>query len=264
MKLSKSISMREIKRIADQIFKAYRDGEKIPLASMLKPGITPSEAYLVQKEYLHSRLASDEICGFKAGLCTSGAQNKFDYNEPLSGVLYSSGNFSEGKVPCYPSGQMIIETEIGLVPGSDIFSPVSSVKEMKDLIAEVMPAIEFPDHNFADLDNYKVVDLIACNVIASGSLEGIRISSDKFDINNAEVCLYHEGRKIDSGVGSNTWKDDQWESALWLVNRIIEDGYTIRKGHFLLTGAMGSMVLAEKGNYRADYGKLGIIEFEVI
>ncbi len=264
MILNESIPMKDIKRVAEIIFKAYREREKIPLVSVLKPGITPSEAYEVQKEYLNSRLASDNICGFKAGLCTSGAQNKFDYDEPLSGVLYSSGNCSERRVPHYLSGQMIIETEIGLVPGSDISSPVSSVKEMKDLIAEVMPAIEFPDHNFADLDNYRVVDLIACNVIASGSLEGIRISSDKFDINTAEVCLYHEGKIMDTGVGRNTWKDDQWESALWLVNRIIEDGYTIRKGHFLLTGAMGSMVLAEKGNYRADYGKLGIIEFEII
>lgn len=231
---------------------------------MLKPGITPIEAYQVQKRYIDLRLLNDDICGFKAGLCTTAAQKKLDYSEPLSGILYSSGNYSGDTIPLYPSGHMIIETEIGLVLDSDISAPVQNIEEMKSLISHFMPAIEFPDHNFVDLKNYRAVDLISCNVIASGSKEGIRIPCDNYDINGVGVSLYHEGEKIDGGVGSNTWKDDQWEAALWLVNRIVEDGYTIRKGNFLLTGSMGSMILAEKGRYRADYGNRGSIEFEIV
>jgi len=231
---------------------------------VLKPGITPIEAYQVQKRYIDLRLLNDDICGFKAGLCTTAAQKKLDYSEPLSGILYSSGNYSGDTIPLYPSGHMIIETEIGLVLDSDISAPVQNIEEMKSLISHFMPAIEFPDHNFVDLKNYRAVDLISCNVIASGSKEGIRIPCDNYDINGVGVSLYHEGEKIDGGVGSNTWKDDQWEAALWLVNRIVEDGYTIRKGNFLLTGSMGSMILAEKGRYRADYGNRGSIEFEIV
>lgn len=262
--MNKSGSIADIEKVADQIFDAFTKGDKIPLASVLKPGITPTEAYMVQKKYLGSRLATDGICGFKAGLCTTAAQNKLDYSEPLSGILYSSGNYSGDIIPLYPSGHMIIETEIGLVAGSDILTSVKDIEEMKSLISHVMPAIEFPDKNFIDLENFGAVDLISCNVIASGSKEGTRIPCDNYDINGVGVSLYHEGRKIDGGVGCNTWKDDQWEAALWLVNSIVDHGYIIEKGKFLLTGALGSMILAEKGRYRADYGDLGSIEFELV
>jgi len=257
-------STKEQDKMAEQIYRAYLNGEKIPNISLINQGITSEEAYQIQKKYLAMRLDSDAICGFKAGLCTSGAQKKLDYTEPLSGILYASGNYRERSVPMYPSGRMIIETEIGLVMGRDISAHIESVAEMKEAIDNVMPAIEFPDHNFADIEHFTALDLISCNVIASGCMEGIKVPAVEYDLNNIKVSLYYENEVIDSGIGSNTWKNDQWESARWLVNSIIDHGYVIKKGSFLLTGALGSMVTARKGSYRADYGKLGRIEFDIV
>jgi 2-keto-4-pentenoate hydratase len=259
--VNKNILSGETKVLADRIYAAFKEGNRIPHVSRLKPGITASEAYEVQKEYVRLRLEDDSICGFKAGLCTRGAQAKLDYSEPLSGILYSSGNFRDADIPLFPSGRMIIETEIGMVISKDITSPVKDREEMKSLVDEVMPAIEFPNKNFMDPADFGAVDLIACDVIAAGSFEGKRMFLGDLDLNSVEVSLYRDGEKIDGGTGNNTWKNDQWESALWLVNSIISSGYTIKKGQFLLTGALGTMVAASEGAYRADYGELGVIEF---
>lgn len=259
--MKKQISSGETGLLADRIYTAFQEGNRIPHVSRLKPGITASEAYEVQKEYVRLRLEDDSICGFKAGLCTSGAQAKLDYSEPLSGVLYSSGNFRDNDISLFPSGRMIIETEIGMVISRDITSPVKDTEEMKSIVDEVIPAIEFPDKNFMDPADFGAVDLIACDVIAAGSFEGKKMLLGDLDLNSVEVSLYRDGEKIDGGTGNNTWKKDQWESALWLVNKIIGAGYTIKKGQFLLTGALGSMVMATEGEYRADYGELGVIEF---
>ena len=49
----------------------------------------------------------------------------------------------------------------------------------------------------------------------------------------------------------------------WLINRTIESGYNIKKGDLLITGALGKMIAAEKGNYDADFGELGHLAFSI-
>jgi 2-keto-4-pentenoate hydratase len=55
----------------------------------------------------------------------------------------------------------------------------------------------------------------------------------------------------------------QWSAALWLVNTMVEQGWTIKRGNVLMTGALGNMIPGKPGRYRADFGALGMIEFEI-
>jgi len=45
------------------------------------------------------------------------------------------------------------------------------------------------------------------------------------------------------------------------VNAVVADGYVLRPGQVLLTGAVGGMVPAEPGEYVADCGALGRLQF---
>jgi len=57
---------------------------------------------------------------------------------------------------------------------------------------------------------------------------------------------------------------NQWETALWLVNTLIENGWTLAVGQFFITGALGQMIPCQVGNYQTDFGKLGRISFSVV
>jgi 2-keto-4-pentenoate hydratase len=56
---------------------------------------------------------------------------------------------------------------------------------------------------------------------------------------------------------------DPWVAALWLVNVAVKRGRVVEPGHALSTGVIGKRIEAEAGRYTADFGELGVIEFEV-
>jgi 2-keto-4-pentenoate hydratase len=253
-----------IENAASALYEAFLEGKRIPNISKLYPGISLDEAYEIQKKYLEKRLTSDSIFGFKAGLCKEESQKKLSCSEPLSGVLYASGNFEGPDIPLSSSGKMVIETEIALIPGSDISRELESEEELRDIIEKVAPVIEFPDRNFEDTENFTAADMAASSVIAYGSYSGTPVAMKDIDINNIEVILYKNGEKITSGNGTSTWKNNQWKCALWLVNSVIKRGYTVKKGSFLFTGAISDVTPASKGSFRADYGCFGVMDFNII
>jgi 2-keto-4-pentenoate hydratase len=56
---------------------------------------------------------------------------------------------------------------------------------------------------------------------------------------------------------------NQWEALYWLINHIIDQGYTIGEGQVLLTGALGEVLPCEPGSYEADFGNVGTVSFTV-
>ena len=132
---------------------------------------------------------------------------------------------------------------------------------LKSRIGAVLPAIELPDLNFGDLKGLKGVDLIAANVSATQFIVGEK--KDKaLDLDSVNVVLTHDGKAANQGRGADAM-GSQWNAALWLVNTMVSKGWTIRPGNVLLTGALGNMIPGKPGQYMADFGELGIIEFEI-
>lgn len=55
-----------------------------------------------------------------------------------------------------------------------------------------------------------------------------------------------------------------YATLLETVNNLIGRGYTIKPGHVITNGMLGNIVPLETGMYRAHYGALGAVEFEVV
>lgn len=219
-------------------------------------------AYLVQKAYVQKRIAYDQVAGFKGGLTSPGAQKKFGLNCPVAGVLFTSG-----KIAGYPVIDrtafrgLLIETEIGFLVSKSIDKPLRNIEELKEKISAVLPAIELPEAGFTNIQEIKGVDVIAANVGAVKFIPGLPRTPSE-DINNIKVTLYHNGKVINQGKGSEVM-GDQWKAALWLVNRAIESGYEVKPGQILMTGAIGQMLPGYPGNYLADYGEFGKTYFTI-
>ena len=57
--------------------------------------------------------------------------------------------------------------------------------------------------------------------------------------------------------------DYQKELLMWLINNRLENGWEIKPGQLLITGAMKKINTGKPGMYEADYGRFGKINFEV-
>lgn len=248
---------------ADRLMTAYQQNTPIPLVSEWVKGLDLKSAYAIQKSYVKKRLQADQLGGFKAGLTSKGAQQHFGVKTPLSGLLFLSGKNQPGTL-IRRTGfrKMMIETEIAFIVGTAITRPLQSPAALREKIRSVAPAIELPDLGFADLKKLKGTDLVAANVGAAQYILGDAMPVGEINLDQIKTRLSLNGKIINTGNSSDAL-GDPWKAALWLVNHVLAQGWTLEPGQVLLTGALGKMIPATPGNYSADYGPLGQISFEV-
>ena len=245
------------------LFDAYAQKQPIPVLSATMPNLDVNAAYEIQKAYLQKRLENDKIGGFKAGLTTPAAQERFGVTSPVTGILFASGKLADGaSVDSAAFRGLMLETEIGFVLGEAITQPVKDVAELQQKVRGVFPAIELPEMGFADMKQLKGVDIIAADVAAVQFIVGAEQALAGQDVNAVTVNLTLNDETVNTGTGSEAL-GDQWQAALWLVNSIIAQGWTIESGQVLMTGALGKMVPGKPGKYVANYGNFGTITFEV-
>ena len=270
-------------KFAALLLQHWQQGKPIPLFSQYYRQSSADsqtlikDAYSVQKHYVELRQGNDEnnnknsdrIIGYKAGLTSAAGQAKFAVSEPLSGVLFNSGTKPlSADLHRSQFGQLMVETELGFRLNTSVTTPIKSVAELKSLVGFVLPVIELPDLGFAKLgisQSAKLTgaDIIAANVAAHSFIFGPEIPINHTpDLNQLSVSLARDDETINQGKGSDAL-GDQWQALLWLVNQLIAQGYTITNEQVLITGALGQMLPAEVGQYRADFGLLGRLNFSV-
>ena len=223
--------------------------------------ISHDQAYDIQHQMVTARLAGAVPVGFKAGLTSLAAQQRFSVSEPVAGVLMPGGRVDS---PVKLSGfkHPMMELELGFVMASPITAPVRDVSALSALVAAVFPVIELPDLAFADIGSLSGIDIVASNVASHSWLQGDARSPALFDLNAIPVTLSRNdvlllSSRSDDVMGS------QWLALQWLINRTLANGWTLEAGQLLITGAIGRMLPAEPGTYRADFGPLGSVVYEM-
>ncbi len=247
---------------AKMIEDAFVEKKPLPLASQGIKGLTLEQAYGVQDELIRLRQGKGEIVmGYKAGLTTTPAQKKFGINEAVRGTLFESMIRQPGTVYKRDFSRMFIETEIGFRFEKEVTEPVKDIKSLKSAVVSVFPAIELPDLSYTDMNLAKGCDIIASNVAARTVLIGKEVAKGAKELNEVNVTLFHNGREVGSGIGSNAL-GDQWGALKWTVNSAVSGGGKIKSGYIVITGSLTQPMPAEAGMYLADYGDFGTIEFE--
>ena len=252
-----------ISDFAGFIIQAEATHQPIPILSLKYPGMDVNMAYRIQKAYIEKKLTVEKLVGFKAGLTSKASQQRFSVTAPVAGVLFKSGILT-GNVVVDSSvfHRLMLETEIGFIIGAALTQPVHDVATLRKYIKAVMPVIELPDLGYADMKHLTGADIIASNVAAKQFIVGQAHTTKDIDLNAVTVTLSLNGQEINRGKGSEAY-GDQWQAALWRVNTMITQGWTLKPGDILLTGALGAMFPGKSGKYVADYGGFGTVVFEV-
>ena len=180
---------------------------------------------------------------------------KYGLDEPIFGVLFKSGKHSNSDLLNYDK-YYFIEMELAFVLENSIEQKLESIEELLPNIRYFMPAIELPIINFGSKENLKAIDVVAANSCSSDFILGYPLKPEDIDFNIIKADLYHNGELIDSGESSAAL-GNQLEALLWLVNKALSEGYSLEKGHILITGVIGKLNEVKKGYYQAVYSDIG-------
>ncbi len=198
--------------------------------------------------------------GFKAGLTSPGAQARFGAAGPVAGVLLNEP-LAVPRVVTGDFATLMVELELAFRLRGEVSGPVTE-SEVTQLIECVAPALEFPDLGYRDMANLTVADIVASNVAARMFWVGDGCSSlDGIDA--LQVRLSRDGATVTEGTAADAM-GGQRRALAWLINHTLDAGYPLRKGAWLITGALGAMVPGEPGTYTADFGHLGSAEVVIV
>jgi len=245
---------------AQQMFVARQDNVHKPLLSEALPDANEAVAYEIQKAFVSLIQEVDQVSGFKAALSNPVAQQMFNAAGPASGVLFASGACSSGDT--LDMGRFVtpvLETEIGFRVGQTIENANGPVTRQKllDSIDATLPMIEVADVGFTERLS-SATDLIAGNSGSASYITGAAASNANID--DVKVTFLRDGEELGTGKGGDAM-GSQIDSLLWLVNRILSQGYDINSGAYLMTGSLGRIYPAQVGEFVADYGEFGSIAF---
>lgn len=258
---SQSSEEKTVLECAESIYVAQRSKQPSPQASDCLTELDLKKAYQIQTALVNKLLAEKTMYGFKAGLTTKAAQQNFNVDQAVAGVLFREGRRSPGDTIFFADyNRLMVETELGFFLNREISSPIGSPEELKTYVQAVLPILEFPNAAFGD--NPRALDIISANVGSAYYIVGSKSTAEGLDINELKVTLHQDDNLMNQGKGADTL-GDQWETLRWLINTMVGQGYVIRPDHLLITGALGKAFPGVAGAYAADFGPLGRVDFHI-
>ncbi len=223
-------------------------------------------AYRQQRNAVLEGMGKHSPLGFKAGLTTKESQQRFKLSAPIAGVLWpDSAIVSEGQPGIVSLAQFrrpMLELELAFRVSALIPEPLADVAEVRNVISEVMPAIELPDLGFESAVGLTGEAVVAANAGARYFLVGAPRPIDEVDVNAIRATLNFNGAHRQRAEATQVM-GSQWRALYWLINKMVDEGWVIQPGQILLSGAMGEMLVLEEGLYQAAFTELGEISLRV-
>ena len=247
-------------RIDDSILDALKHNEAMPLATRIDETLTIERAYALQTRIVRKTLRGEMPIGFKAGLTSSAAQHRFGASGPIAGVLLTPAAQTPKALQLSTLRGLHLELEVALRVGKRIDERLADIEALKAHIDGIAPAIELPNLDYETPEHLTALGIVASNVAAAYFVTGDFVAPPRRDPNALTATLVCDGEVVNIGDAHDAM-GDQWAAALWLVNTMVDQGWTLQPGQVLITGALGKMVPAETGTCVgrfADWGNLSV------
>ncbi len=225
----------------------------------------PTEAYSVQKRVIARAFGKEKIVGYKGAASSAAAQKNLKISAPLHCALFEPAVHHAAKTAGLAAdADGVVETEIGYIMGVDIPTAIADPAEARSTSTAVVPVIELPKSSGAIFDGkISAADMIASNCGGETRiLVGPESHPDKVDLEDLAISIEADGKSLGT-TNAKATRDGQWRNLMTLINQIVAQGRVIRQGDIILSGAIGAVHPAKVGSYKADYGELGTVEFEL-
>lgn len=215
-------------------------------------------AYAVQSLGIARRVdGGRRIVGRKIGLTSPVVQAQLGVDSPDDGVLLDDMIHADREP--LDLGRFLqprAEAEVAFVLGRDLDSPTATVADVLRATEFVLPAIEVVDSRVAGWD-IRLTDTIADNASSGAVVLGTTPRRlDGLDLTALGMTLDRDGRPVSTGSGAACLGSPVIAVA-WLAREVARRGQPLRAGEVILSGALGPMVDATAGVFRARLDGLG-------
>ena len=201
-----------------------------------------------------------EIGGFKAaGVASAAPDHPLVAVMPASGVLHAKDKIV---IDLAGDPRRHVENEIGYVFHRPITKPPADVDALRRCVKAVVAVLEVPGGAVEEAHPSTTNDIVAWNINAKEMILGEARDPAAVDPDSVAITCTRDGETVNTAQGDLA-AGGQWNTLLKTVNHVLQQGYILQPGQVITNGALGKITPAAPGRYRADYGPLGVIEFEV-
>lgn len=246
---------------AAQLYAARRDCRAIAPISEQEPGLTPTDAYGIQRQFVDLLLAEGgSVVGYKLGLTSKAMQKMVGVDQPDYGPVLSTMVRDDGaQLDLSEFLQPRIEAEIALILDSPLRGPGVSSVQAALAVGGAVAALELIDSRITDW-RITLVDTIADLASSAAVVLGSNVvSPDGWDARYLGMVIRRNGQVEATGAGAAAL-DNPVRAVAWLANALAEFGVTLEAGHVVMTGSLHRAFPIESGDrIRADFDRLGLV-----
>lgn len=189
------------------------------------------------------------VIGYKAGLTSPPAQDRFGVSEPVQGVLYRDMMLPDGaEVPERWGARPLFEADLILVVGNDAINGASTAEEAMAHISAIRPFIELPDLTYAEGEPITGVTLTAMAVAPKLGVIGAEIpvedaASTFAALGDMQVTLAAADGEVLAQAPGTAVLGHPVNAVLWLMSK----GITLKAGDLVSVGSFGPLVPPANG-----------------
>lgn len=248
--------------LADTLLRARREREAIAPLSETHPGLTPADAYAVQRHVVDGLLEElgGHVVGHKLGLTSAPMREMLGVDEPDYGPVLSSMVHADGAELAVDGFlQPKLEAEIALVLDRPLAGPDVTTIDAQRAIAGGVAALELVDSRIADW-RITLVDTIADLASSAAIVLGPRIVPlHDLEPRLTGMVVRRDGRTAATGAGAAAL-GDPIAAVAWLANTLAPLGVSLEPGHVIMTGALHAAFPVARGDrVEATFDHLGSV-----
>ena len=224
-----------------------------------KPGANPAGLNTADDECSRAKVLgpkSGELVGYKAGLTNPAAQQRFNANAPVWGMLYANMLLPDGSlVDANFGARPLYEADLLVRVGSEAINTVRTAAEVLEAVDQVIPFIELPDLVVDAPSKLNGAAVAAINVGARLGIEGKPISvpvtrAERFALLDAlrdmVVVVKADGVEVDRGKGSDVL-EHPLNAVLWLAADLRRENRSLKVGDLISVGWFSKLLPPKPG-----------------
>ena len=253
-----------IQKAADLLWDSANSKQTVPPVRSLITATDIDAAYAAQQINVERRVqAGERIVGKKIGLTSFAVQEQLGVDQPDYGMLFDTTQVENGGKLSFDSMmQPKAEAEIAFVMKKDLSENIT-MESLVDAIDYAQASLELVGSRVENWD-IRITDTIADNASASHFVLGEKkLNINDLDLVNCTMSMTRNGEVASQGSGK-ACMDNPLNAALWLAEVMAANGTPLKAGEILLSGALGPMVVIEKGDrFEATIDGLGSVSVTI-
>lgn len=233
---------------------------KAPTSALIPDG-TMEDARCTQDKLVAALVPHlGPVSGYKAGLTSKPAQERFGASEPVAGVLYRDMMLESGaEVPMNFGARSLFEADLILVVGDAAINDATTPEEAIAHISAVHPFIELPDIVYAAGEPINAVTLTANGVAARMGVLGEALPVEDGAVMLAALAeMTVTVRDADGAVLSEApgaaVLGNPVNAVLWLMSK----GYALKAGDLISVGSIGPLLAPPQAKGKASVTYKGL------